>query len=43
MCDATLANGPLTCERTDHHVSGHVFTCQHGSWVEDRHDEGGHG
>ena len=43
MCATTLENGPLTCVRTDSHVSGHVYQSQNGSWVRDRHEDGGHG
>jgi hypothetical protein len=43
MCDTTLENGPLGCVRTDSHVSGHVYHSQSGSWVQDRHEDGGHG
>ena len=43
MCDRTLEDGPLGCVRTDKHVSGHVYLSQSGSWVPDRHEDGGHG
>jgi hypothetical protein len=43
MCNATLENGPLTCIRTDTHASGHVYASSSGSWVRDRHEDGGHG
>jgi hypothetical protein len=43
MCDTTLENGPLGCVRTDSHVSGHVYLSSSGSWVQDRHEDGGHG
>ena len=43
MCTTTLENGPLTCVRTDSHDSGHVYQSHNGSWVQDRHEDGGHG
>ena len=43
MCTVTLENGPLTCVRTDAHVTGHVYQSQSGSWVRDRHEDAGHG
>jgi hypothetical protein len=43
MCDATLENGPLTCVRTESHDSGHVYMSSSGSWVQDKHEDGGHG
>ena len=43
MCNATLANGPLTCVRIETHVSGHVYQSLTGSWVPDGHADGGQG
>jgi hypothetical protein len=43
MCNATLAGGPLSCVRPDHHDGGHAYQSQSGSWVDDGHGEGGHG
>ncbi len=38
MCDSRLNGGTLTCQRPSGHVGGHVYHCDHGSWVADRHD-----
>lgn len=36
MCTALLAGvGPLVCDRTDPHTTGHTFTA---SWLADDHD-----
>jgi hypothetical protein len=43
MCDITLADGPLHCVRPDGHSGAHVFQSSYGSWVDDKHAEGGHG
>lgn len=43
MCTATLAGGPLTCVQPEGHPGGHEYHSQFGSWLNDRHDEGGHG
>lgn len=43
MCAATLAGGPLSCVRPEGHPGGHEFHSLHGSWVDDKHCEGGHG
>lgn len=43
MCDTHLGRGPLTCVRPRGHTGGHEFHSLHGSWVDDRHAEGGHG
>jgi hypothetical protein len=42
-CTASLAGGPLTCVRQADHAGGHEYHALHGSWVDDRHSEGGHG
>jgi RNA polymerase sigma factor (sigma-70 family) len=42
-CDAFLAGGPLECVRPQGHPGGHAFHSGRGSWVDDRHGEGGHG
>jgi hypothetical protein len=43
MCEMTLADGPLHCVRPDGHAGGHVFHSLYGTWVDDKHVEGGHG
>ena len=43
MCTATLGGGPLSCVRPEGHSGGHEYHSQSGSWVDDHHNEGGHG
>ena len=40
MCESHLNDGPLTCVRPAGHQGGHVYHCDHGSWVPDRHGNG---
>lgn len=42
-CQARLNDGPLQCMRTDPHTRGHIYRSSHGSEVDDRHRDGGHG
>lgn len=42
-CTHHLFGGPLVCVRTDAHATGHVYASQAGSYVDDRHRDGGHG
>ncbi len=41
-CTTRLHDGPLVCIVSGPHA-GHVFQAGSGSWVDDRHDDGGHG
>lgn len=41
-CEARLGLS-LSCVRPDPHTSGHCYESGTGSWVDDRHAEGGHG
>ena len=43
MCTHTLYGGPLTCVRPEGHQGGHEFHSLHGSWLDDSHEDRGHG
>jgi hypothetical protein len=43
VCGAILGDGPLQCVRPEGHSGGHEYHSHDGSWVDDKHEEGGHG
>jgi hypothetical protein len=43
VCDAILGGGPLQCVRPEGHSGDHEYHSHAGSWVDDKHGDGGHG